>query len=120
MSEERKKAVWPWTAVLLIALPVLYVASFGPACWLASKTGVAYGEVMPSRGLFVYWPLGWVGYPLSWGPAIFIYVRLHRSAWTAATMHVVYSPLASMLNSGVLPYWIFHPYSRYIEWWSGL
>lgn len=34
MSEERKNPVWPWIAALLIGLPVLYVASFGPACWL--------------------------------------------------------------------------------------
>jgi hypothetical protein len=36
MRDERKKAgVWPWITALLIGLPVLYVASFGPACWLA-------------------------------------------------------------------------------------
>jgi hypothetical protein len=40
MSEERKKPVWPWIAAVLIGLPVLYVASFGPACWIASRTGV--------------------------------------------------------------------------------
>jgi hypothetical protein len=34
MSEERKRAVWPWVAALLIGLPVLYVLSYGPACWL--------------------------------------------------------------------------------------
>jgi hypothetical protein len=39
MSEERKKGgVRPWGAILLIALPVLYVASAGPACWIASRT----------------------------------------------------------------------------------
>ena len=31
MSEERKP-LWPWIVALLIGLPVLYVASFGPAC----------------------------------------------------------------------------------------
>lgn len=31
MNEERNP-VWPWIAALLIGLPVLYVASFGPAC----------------------------------------------------------------------------------------
>jgi hypothetical protein len=60
MSEERKRAgVWPWIVALLIGLPVLYVASFGPACWFACETGVAYRDVKPSRGLFIYWPLGW-------------------------------------------------------------
>jgi hypothetical protein len=44
MSTERKKAgVWPWIVALLIGLPVLYVASFGPACWL-------YGNgIIPAR-----------------------------------------------------------------------
>jgi hypothetical protein len=36
MSEERKPIVWPWIAGAVL-LPVLYVASFGPACWLASS-----------------------------------------------------------------------------------
>jgi len=31
------KPLWPWIAALLIGLPVLYVASFGPACWLADR-----------------------------------------------------------------------------------
>ena len=35
MSEERTP-VWPWIAALLIGLPALYVASFGPACWVSS------------------------------------------------------------------------------------
>ena len=28
-----------WAVVALIAPPVLYVASFGPACWITSHTG---------------------------------------------------------------------------------
>jgi hypothetical protein len=28
-----------WAVVALIAPPVLYVASFGPACWISSHTG---------------------------------------------------------------------------------
>jgi hypothetical protein len=36
MSDERKP-LWPWIVALLIGLPVLYVASFGPACWLADR-----------------------------------------------------------------------------------
>jgi len=35
MSDERKP-LWPWIVALLIGLPVLYVASFGPACWITS------------------------------------------------------------------------------------
>jgi len=37
MSEQRKKQVWPWIVALLVGLPVLYVASFGPACWVSSR-----------------------------------------------------------------------------------
>ena len=37
MSNERKKAVWPWIAALLLGLPVLYVGSFGPACWIVAR-----------------------------------------------------------------------------------
>ncbi len=37
MSDDRKKSVWPWIVALVIGLPVLYVASFGPACWLTSR-----------------------------------------------------------------------------------
>jgi hypothetical protein len=39
MSDDRKRPVWPWIVALLIGLPVLYVASFGPACWLSSQSG---------------------------------------------------------------------------------
>jgi hypothetical protein len=37
MSDDRKKPLWPWIVALLVGLPVLYVASFGPACWLADR-----------------------------------------------------------------------------------
>ena len=36
MSGERKP-VWPRIAALLIGLPLLYVASFGPACWISDR-----------------------------------------------------------------------------------
>ena len=39
MTDNRKNALWPWIAATLIGLPVLYVASFGPACWISSHTG---------------------------------------------------------------------------------
>jgi hypothetical protein len=37
MTEDRQKPVWAWIVALLIGLPVLYVASFGPACWLDER-----------------------------------------------------------------------------------
>jgi hypothetical protein len=36
MAEEQNP-VWPWILSTLIGLPVLYIASFGPACWIASR-----------------------------------------------------------------------------------
>jgi hypothetical protein len=38
MSEERKsRSVWPWIIALLVGMPVLYVASFGPACLFVDR-----------------------------------------------------------------------------------
>jgi len=34
MSEQRKNPVWPWIAVMLLMLPVLYLVSLGPWVWL--------------------------------------------------------------------------------------
>jgi hypothetical protein len=32
MSDDRKKPLWPSIVAVLIGLPMMYVASFGPAC----------------------------------------------------------------------------------------
>ena len=53
MTDELKKAgVCSWIAGLLIGLPVLYVASFGPACWINRGTTVG-GKAMWT----VYYPI---------------------------------------------------------------
>jgi hypothetical protein len=39
MCDERKKHIWPWIVSVVVALPVQYVAAFGPACWLCARTG---------------------------------------------------------------------------------
>jgi hypothetical protein len=57
MSDDRKKPLWPWIVALLIGLPALYVASFGPVCWLAA-TPYATWPRGPAWGMAVYWPLG--------------------------------------------------------------
>jgi hypothetical protein len=44
MGDERKP-LWPWIVALLIGLPVLYVVSFGPACWVSSQSQVG-GELV--------------------------------------------------------------------------
>src|SRR5438552_10005644 len=43
-----------WTAVVVV-LPVLYVASFGPACYISHR-------YLPVHPWFcrLYWPVGWV------------------------------------------------------------
>ena len=52
MSDDHKKPVWPWIVALLIGLPVLYVASFGPACWLVER------RILPPRATgIVFRPL---------------------------------------------------------------
>jgi hypothetical protein len=38
MSDDRKTPLWPWLVALLIGLPVLYIASIGPACWICAHT----------------------------------------------------------------------------------
>jgi hypothetical protein len=52
----RPRPLWPWIAAKVIAVPVLYVASFGPACWIVARPE---GPTVRSRRmLVVYWPLG--------------------------------------------------------------
>jgi hypothetical protein len=46
MSEEQKKAAWPRIAGWLVLLSVLYVLSFGPACWFCSRIGI-WVDVLP-------------------------------------------------------------------------
>ncbi len=70
MSEDRKRRIWPWVLALLIGLPVVYVASFGPACWLLPVNSgtcravshiyrpmivsMIYGPHWIGRGLWLY------------------------------------------------------------------
>jgi hypothetical protein len=54
MSDEHR-SVWPWVIALLIGLPMLYIASFGPACWLADHKVVSAGGVFR-----VFRPLIWI------------------------------------------------------------
>jgi hypothetical protein len=59
MGDERKP-VWTWIAALLIGLPVLYVASFGPACWATTVNVSQAGGPRYHKTMIVYWPLGFV------------------------------------------------------------
>jgi hypothetical protein len=70
MSDERKKPLWPWIVALLIGLPVMYVASFGPACWWFSKEPITaidpFAETVPAVAR-AYWPIGWSA---KYGPSV--------------------------------------------------
>ena len=60
MRDGRKSSVWPWIVALLIGLPVLYVLSFGPACWL-----VARGKIPFAPTAAVYRPTSrWILIPI--------------------------------------------------------
>jgi hypothetical protein len=54
MTDRRKRPLWLWIAATVIALPVLYAASFGPACWLASTLD---SPSLWTAGEIVYRPL---------------------------------------------------------------
>ncbi len=54
MNDDHKKPLWPWIVALMIGLPILYVASFGPACWISSRAPVVVPFVH-----FSYRPVMW-------------------------------------------------------------
>ena len=54
MDDDRKRPLWPWIVALLIGLPVMYVASFGPACWLEDRALLPMGFVHSSYKPLVF------------------------------------------------------------------
>lgn len=62
MTAAGKKPGWAfWTTLVLVGVPVLYVASFGPACWIVSRTPE---QCFQSE---VYLPIGWmISHSPSW------------------------------------------------------
>ena len=52
---DHKRPLWPLLTAALIGLPVLYVASFGPACWVSSKLSIADPIID-----FAYYPCVWL------------------------------------------------------------
>src|SRR5262245_55848704 len=56
MTDDPKKPLWPWIVALLIGLPAMYVASFGPACWLMSRTTVCTKAITAAyQPIFFCW-----------------------------------------------------------------
>jgi hypothetical protein len=56
----RKRRFEIWTAILILGTPVLYVLSFGPACWwLPHRPTTTRGdlEIVPVAPK-IYWPIG--------------------------------------------------------------
>src|SRR5512144_358113 len=56
-----------WTVVAVVGLPVLYILSFGPACWWftipSGQSGNFPGTNDPLPPVQVhqtYWPIGWL------------------------------------------------------------
>jgi hypothetical protein len=55
MAENHKKPGWAfWATVVAVLLPVLYVLSFGPACWITQCPPNDYQRIAPRA----YWPIG--------------------------------------------------------------
>ena len=42
MTDPKKPGVAFWATVVVVCLPIAYVLSFGPACWISSHTGIGY------------------------------------------------------------------------------
>ena len=52
--KRRSRRFWIIVAALL---PIFYVASFGPACWLTSQAYIGGEQITWNRGLIIYIPL---------------------------------------------------------------
>jgi hypothetical protein len=89
----RNRSVWPWIAVLLFAVPGIYVLSFGPACWWSDDVVFNTGGPQGVRAPTAYWPLGLLALKSNYRPMY----RLIRWYATLATP-VVYVPSDSGAN----------------------
>jgi hypothetical protein len=72
VTDRKKPGVAFWASVVVVVLPLLYVLSFGPACWIASRTKGKH--VIPK----IYWPISWVAMEHFWtlSPPIAWYAQL--------------------------------------------
>lgn len=71
------------TLAATLALPVLYVASFGPACRMAAKHMLSYGEIGTA-----YFPIIWISikgpYPMRFAIERYVIISGGREAAEAA------------------------------------
>lgn len=56
MPDRKKRNLPLWTISVLLLLPVLYAASFGPACWIRSRLSGEWAE--RTFGAVYYRPIG--------------------------------------------------------------
>ena len=54
MTDRKKPSAESWLTVALVAVLAGYPLSFGPACWLSSRTDLGAGSLS-----FIYRPLLW-------------------------------------------------------------
>jgi len=73
MSDERNKSHSFWITALLVGVPVLYVTSFGPACWITSRFDVRKPLGFVFRPVMLMW---WHGQPPRQDDALDRYSRL--------------------------------------------
>src|SRR5882672_7949859 len=66
MTDRKKPGVAFWATVVVVAMPLLYVLSFGPACWWFSIRRSEMqifdgwsGPDDPPCAPQIYWPIGW-------------------------------------------------------------
>lgn len=54
----RKERWAKWTLVgTIVGVPILYIGSFGPACWATSNANPDVDVNQTNRALAIYWPL---------------------------------------------------------------
>ena len=53
----RKRQFGAWAVGLIMATPLLYVLSFGPACWWFAKRS---SRMAPPSAPHFYWPVGYM------------------------------------------------------------
>lgn len=92
------RPLWPLLTAALIGLPVLYVASFGPACWVSSRTLDRGNRIGAQAFNMIYQPLlslAWSGPSIVRDPIVW-YMRLWSSdGWAIgyASGRVQWGPL---------------------------
>src|SRR5262245_30934432 len=68
--DAKPRRLWPWIVVALIGLPALYVASFGPACWMANRGAVDLRKVADVHEPLVRYanrfPANWMSAAVKW------------------------------------------------------